>query len=114
MQFLVSVIDDGQASASRRTDSATAAEEAAVQTFNDRLRADGQWRFAGGLAAPAESVVIDSRGDAPVVTEGPLIDADEYVAGFWLLDLPDVDTARSIATEASAACNRKVELRRLL
>ena len=45
MQFLISVIDDS-------TESATGTEMAAIDAFNDRLRAEGHWVFAGGLAAP--------------------------------------------------------------
>lgn len=41
MLFLVSVIDD-------RTGSGTAAEMAAIDTFNDRLRADGHWCWPAG------------------------------------------------------------------
>ena len=42
MQYLVSVIDDS-------TGSATPAEMAAIDVFNERLQAEGHWVFAGGL-----------------------------------------------------------------
>jgi hypothetical protein len=114
MQFLVNVIDDGQAEAAGRTHSATAAEADAVQTLNNRLQADGRIVFAGGLASPADSVVVDARSGDAVVTDGPVVEAAEYVAGFWVLELPDVETARAVAAEASTACNRMIELRPLL
>jgi hypothetical protein len=41
----VSVIDD-------TAGLATPAEMAAIDAFNDRLKAEGQWVFAGGLGAP--------------------------------------------------------------
>ena len=56
MQYLVSVIDD---TAGR----ATPDEDAAIDVFNDRLKADGHWVFAGGLAAPSAATVIDNRGE---------------------------------------------------
>ena len=114
MQFLVNVVDTGQAAAAGRTDSATAAERDAVDALNQRLQADGRILFAGGLTAPQDAVVIDARGDSPAVSDGSLFGDDEYVAGFWVLDLPDVETARAVATEASIACNRTIELRALL
>jgi ABC-type phosphate transport system substrate-binding protein len=43
MQYLVSVIDD-------TAGLATPDEMAAIDTFNDRLKAEGHWVFAGGLA----------------------------------------------------------------
>ena len=63
MQYLVSVIDD-------TTGSATGNEMAAIDAFNDRLRADGQWVFAAGLASPSTATVIDNRGEEPVFTDG--------------------------------------------
>jgi len=33
--------------------------------------------FAAALADPAVSTVIDGRGDAPVFTDGPFIEATE-------------------------------------
>jgi hypothetical protein len=111
MQVLVSVIDDGQADAAGVTESATSDEMAAVDAFNDRLRTAGQLLFAQGLAAPEEAVVVDARGEAPVESPGPALPGAEYVAGFWIWDVPDLETARSLAVDASRACNRKLEVR---
>ena len=107
MQYLISVIDD-------QTGSATGAELAAIGAFNDRLRAEGYWVFAGGLAAPSTATVIDNRGPKPVLTDGPFLDSKEYLAGFWVLDATDLDVALRLAAEASKHCNRKVEVRPLL
>ncbi|MBT1679586.1 YciI family protein [Curtobacterium aurantiacum] len=117
MQFLVNVIDDGQAAAVGNTYSATDAEAAAVEAFNERM-ADAIV-FAAGVSAPADAIVVDARGDAADTTPGrattgPATNSDEYVAGFWVMDLPDAETAARVAHQASQACNRKIELRPLL
>ncbi|PYY61344.1 hypothetical protein DEJ17_04235 [Curtobacterium sp. MCSS17_011] len=117
MQFLVNVIDDGQAAAVGNTYSATDAEAAAVDAFNERM-ADAIV-FAAGVSAPADATVVDARGDASdtrtgPATTGPATNTDEYVAGFWVMDLPDAETAARVAHQASQACNRKIELRPLL
>ena len=104
MQFLVSVIDDG-------TGRATPAEEAAIDAFNDRLRAEGNWVFAGGLGSPEPATVIDNRGEEPVFSDGPFLESKEYLAGFWVLQAPGLDVALRLAAEGSKACNRKVEVR---
>jgi hypothetical protein len=114
MHFLVSVIDDGQAAAANDTNSATQTEAAAVDAFNDRLRADGHWVFAAGLSAPSEAVVVDARADDVTRTEGPFVRTDEYVAGFWIMDAADTAAMTTLAEGASAACNRKIEVRRIL
>lgn len=107
MQYLICVIDD-------TTGLATPSEMAAVDAFNDRLVAEGHWVFAGGLGAPTTATVIDNRGGAAVSLDGPFIESKEYVAGFWIIQAPDLDTALKLAAEGSNACNRKVEVRPFL
>jgi hypothetical protein len=107
MQYLVSVIDD-------KSNSGTAEEQAAIDVFNDQLRADGYWVFAGGLASPTTATVIDSRGSEPIFTDGPFVETKEYLSGFWILEAPDLDVALKLATEGSKACNRKIEVRPFL
>jgi len=110
----MSVIDDGQAYAARKADSASEAEAAAIDVFNDQLQADGYWVFAGGLGAPDSATTIDNRGPETVVTDGPFVETKEFLAGFWIVELPDLDVALRLATEASTACNRKIEVRPFL
>ena len=107
MQYLVSVIHD-------KTNSDTAEEQAAIDVFNGRLRAEGHWVFAGGLAAPSSATVIDNRGEETMVTDGPFLESKEYLAGFWIMEASDLDVALKLAAEGSKACNRKVEVRPFL
>ena len=107
MQYLVSVIHD-------QPGLATPQEMAAITAFNERLRAEGYWVFAGGLASPSTATVIDNRGGEAMVTDGPFVESKEFLAGFWILEAPDLDVALKLATEGSRACNRKVEVRPFL
>ncbi|MGI8405524.1 MAG: YciI family protein [Thermomicrobiales bacterium] len=111
MQYLVSVIDDGQALAAHKSDSATSTEMAAIDAFNDRLRAEDHWVYANGLAAPSTATVIDNRGEEAVFTDGPFLESKEYLAGFWIIEAPDLDAVLKLAADGSKACNRKVEVR---
>jgi hypothetical protein len=107
MRYLVSVIDD-------TTGLATPDEMTAIDAFNDRLRADGHWVFAGGLAAPSTATVIDNRGGTLMFTDGPFLESKEYLAGFWIIEAADLDVALKLAAEGSKHCNRKVEVRPFL
>ena len=107
MQYLVSVINDS-------TDLATAEEMAAIDVFNEQIIAEGHWVFAGGLGGPDSATVIDNRGGEAMVTDGPFLESKEYLVGFWILEADDLDVALRLATEASKACNRKVEVRPFL
>lgn len=106
-KFIMFVIDD-------LTNSGTPSEMEAIDSFNDQLRANGQWIFAGGLAAPSTANVIDNRAGAGVETGKPLFGAAENFSGFWLIEAASRDVARELALAGSKACNRKVELRPLL
>ena len=107
MQYLVSVIDDNAGLA-------TPDEMAAIDAFNERLKADGQWVFAGGLGSPSAATVIDNRAGETVVTDGPFVESKEYLAGFWIIEAADLDVALKLAAEGSKHCNRKVEVRPFL
>jgi hypothetical protein len=107
MQYLVSVIDD-------TAGLATPDEDAAIDAFNDRLRAEGHWVFAGGLGAPSSATVIDNRGEEAIFTDGPFVESKEYLAGFWIMEAADLDVALKLAAEGSKACNRKIEVRPFL
>jgi hypothetical protein len=114
MQYLVSVIDDGQALAAGNDYSATPAEEAAIDVFNERLRSEGHWLFGAGLGMPEASTVIDNRGDQPVITDGPFLESKEFLAGFWIIEAADLDVALKLAVDGSKACNRRLEVRPVL
>ena len=104
MQYLVSVIDD-------TAGLATTDEAAAIDVFNEGLQAKGHWVFAGGLGSPSTATVIDNRDGEAVFTDGPFVESKEYLAGFWIIEAPDLDVALKLAADGSKACNRKVEVR---
>lgn len=107
MQVLIAVIDDA-------TGTATDAEMEAIGVFNRRLADEGRRVLACGLAAPSEAVIVDGRGDASIITSGPLHDTREYMSGMWVITADDLEHAQALAVEASRACNRRVEVRELL
>ena len=108
MHYLVSVIADG-------TESPLPGEMAAIDAFNDdRLKAEGYWVFAGGLNAPSTATVIDNRDGVGMIADGPFVETKEHIAGFWIIEAPDLDVALTLATEGSKACNRRVEVRPFL
>ena len=107
MQYLISVIND--------TDGlATPDEDVAIDAFNDRLKAESRWVFAGGLGSPSSATVIDNRGGEAMFTDGPFLESKEYIVGFWIIEAPDLDVALKLAAEGSKACNRKIEVRPFL
>lgn len=84
---------------------------AATGAFNDKLKAEGYWVFAGGLAPASTATVVDGQGDKPLMTDGPYLETKEVIAGFWVIDAPDADVALTLAAEGSKACRGEVEVR---
>lgn len=107
MKYFLSVIDNVSGGASGD-------EIDAIDAFNARLVDNGQWVFAAGLGAPITATVFDNRDGKDLERPGGYSVADEFVSGFWIIDVDTADTARHLAAEASHACNRRVELRPFL
>lgn len=107
MQYLMSVIHDSTSLAAQE-------ETAAIDVFNERLKAQGHWVFAGGLGGPDAATVVDNRSGQAVITDGPFVETKEYLVGFWIIEAADLDAALELAVEGSKSCNRKVEVRPFL
>jgi hypothetical protein len=106
-QYLMSVLDE-------TAGLATPEEMAAIDVFNEQLKAEGQWVFAGGLASPSTATVVDGRDGEPVFSDGPYLESKEYIAGFWIIEAPHLDAALRLAALGSKHCNRRIELRAFL
>ena len=106
-QYLMSVLTDSP-------ELATADEMATIDAFNEQLMAKGHWVFAGGLASPDSSTVVDGRDGEAVFSDGPYLESKEYIIGFWIIEAADLDVALGLAAHGSKACNRRLELRPVL
>jgi hypothetical protein len=109
MRFLFSVI------AHQKTQYlATNEEMQAIDAFNEKIEAAGQRILAIGIADPTTAIVFDNRNGARLVSEGPFADADEFVAGIWIIEAASEQVAHQLAHEASISCNRRIEVRAIL
>lgn len=83
----------------------------AVERFNQKAMDAGVWVFAGGLTGIESATTVDNTGGETVVTDGPFAESKEWLGGFWVLELPDLDAALTWAAAGSKACAGKVEVR---
>ena len=58
----------------------------------------------------ATSVQVDGAGER-IITDGPFAETREYVGGYYILDLPDLDTALDWAARCPGARAWRVEVR---
>ena len=83
----------------------------AVERFNTEAQEAGIWVFAGGLEARETATTVDNTGSEPVIADGPFAESKEWLGGFWIFELPDLDAALDWAKRGSSACAGKVEVR---
>jgi hypothetical protein len=118
VKFLIAVYDT-------RSVSASVEEMAAITALNDELRTNNQLIMAVGLAHPSSGIVIDGRvgltharpsrdsdsvGSVPDNSGG---EAEEFMSGFWILEVSSPHEGRELARRAATACSRRVELREI-
>jgi hypothetical protein len=112
-QYLLSVIHDADdlAAMDAMTPEELQTVFGAVDAFNERLRTEGAWVFAGGLQTHDATTTVDNTGAETIVTDGPYAETKEYLGGFWIIEAPDLDAALAWAAEGSKACANRVEVR---
>jgi hypothetical protein len=85
------------------------------------LRAAGELVYAEGLASPHEAKVVRAGKDGAPVIDGTFPESKEYLAGYWIVEVPSVERAYAIAAYASAApgpggapMNMPIEVRQVM
>lgn len=83
-----------------------------IDELNDEMVAAGVRVFVGGLHGPEHAKAIRAQPDGEViVTDGPYLEAKEYIGGLWVLEVADLDEALAWGRKAAAACRVPVEVR---
>jgi len=83
-----------------------------VGALNQRMADAGAFVFQSGLhgGSEAATVVRQSGGDFQL-TDGPYAEAEEHLAGCWIINAADLDAALEWAKQAASACLRPIEVR---
>lgn len=92
-----------------------------MHQLNQDLTASGEWVDGQGLAAPGEAKLVRANKDGAPVTDGPFPESKEFLAGFWIVEVPTPERAYEIAAKASAApgpggapLNMAIEVRQVM
>ena len=85
------------------------------------LRASGELVYAEGLAGPHEAKRVRAGADGAPVIDSAFPESKEYLAGYWIVEVPSVERAYAIAAYASAApgpggapMNMPIEVRQVM
>jgi hypothetical protein len=93
-----------------RRDSAMAA---AGKAYGEALRAAGVVVTAAGLQPPQSATMVSVRDGKRQVHDGPYAETKEFLGGFVIIDVPDLDAALEWAARHPAAAYSAVEVRPL-
>ena len=97
-------------------DPSTQSEETVqnINALNDELEAAGARLVAAGLSAPsqAKSLRVQPNGEV-LITDGPYLEAKEYVGGFSIIEAADMDEALAWARKGAIACRASGEVREI-
>ncbi|TXI10100.1 MAG: dehydrogenase [Rhizobium sp.] len=79
--------------------------------YDESLRRDGTLIVSDALALRDKSIVVRPDGNGFSVTDGPFVETKEHLAGFYLIDAPDLDSATDIAKRIPSARYGAIEIR---
>lgn len=88
--------------------------ESQIKDVTDYVRAvkdAGVLVDAQQLTHTDSATTVRVRGGDRLVSDGPFMETKEHLLGFFLLDVPDLDTALDWAARMPAACFGTVEVR---
>ncbi|TDE37604.1 hypothetical protein E1295_34470 [Nonomuraea mesophila] len=84
-------------------DALTDEERAAIgdghARFIGALKESGELISTQALVDPSQAAVVSVRDGRPVVTDGPFLEAKEYLGGFYLIDCEDKERAIELAAQ---------------
>jgi hypothetical protein len=98
MKFLISM-HINPAVLDSLSDDEMAAIGAGHQRFLTSLKESGELITTQALVDPSQAAVVSVQGGQPVVTDGPFLEAKEYLGGFYLIDCESKQRAIELASQ---------------
>jgi hypothetical protein len=95
----------------RRND---ASAVAAGKAYGEALQTAGIFVGGAGLDSPQNTTTVSVRDGKRHVHDGPYAETKEFLAGFGIIDVPDLDAALEWAARHPAAGFASIEVRPLL
>ena len=83
-----------------------------VHELNDEMVAAGVRIFVGGLTPASGAMSLRAQpGGKVLITDGPYLETNEHIGGFWVLEAADLEDALAWGRKAVVACRAPVEVR---
>jgi hypothetical protein len=85
-----------------------------VGALEDEMKTTGTWLFGGRLHEAGTATVVRADDGEVLTTDGPFVEAKEHLAGFYLIEAPDLDAALQWARRVSSTVGAAIEVRPLV
>jgi len=79
--------------------------------FQKELKGTGELVGFAALADPSETRTVRVRDGVPAVTDGPYLEAKEFLAGYYVVDCDTVERAGELAAMIPDASFNAIEVR---
>jgi hypothetical protein len=86
----------------------------AWMAYTEALRQAGAYVAGDALQGRETATTVRVRDDETVITDGPFAETKELLGGYYLIDVPDLDTALGWAAKIPAITYGSVEVRPLM
>ncbi|HKU55254.1 MAG TPA: YciI family protein [Rhizomicrobium sp.] len=84
---------------------------AAYSAYTEALKKAGILMGSNRLQGSSTATVVRMTGGKSQVLDGPYVDSKEQLAGYYLIDVPDLDAALSWAARCPGAGHGAMEVR---
>jgi hypothetical protein len=82
-----------------------------VNALGDKMTDAGVFVFKSGLRDSDSATVVRQSGADFLITDGPYTETKEHLAGFWIINVADLDAALEWAKLAAVAERLPIEVR---
>lgn len=83
-------------------------------TLNETMKADGVLRAGEALRGVETATSVRQRGGKVETMDGPFAETKEHLGGYYVIDVPDLDTALKYAAMIPSVGFGTVEVRPLM
>ena len=105
MQYLLMIATDEDAPGPDKT--------AEYMTFGEEMGKRGVLQGGARLRPTADATTVRVREGEVLTTDGPFAETTEQIAGYYLVDCPDLDQAIDVAAKIPGARIGSIEVRPL-
>jgi hypothetical protein len=82
-----------------------------MSALEAEMRSQGAWVFSGRLHEPDTASVVRVSDGSVLTTDGPFVEAKEHIAGFYIIEAEDLDSALAWGSKVTRAVGAPIEVR---